>query len=312
MRKGIKLGLDEIYNIKLGSSQISAVALGDQLVWQWDVDSVDYSYNSNTKQLTVTINPTLKTLKRLQEGRLFLQLDYKDLQARRNWIIKRTDHQHLRCRGESRKYNVSGRTIPLTQLTTTVDLSDITIPFSYQSNRQIEAQRKDDITFVYIVPWIKFLPLNASTSNITNHRHLPGSTGASFRLNLVNDDYTYSYVEYDYTSWEQTSAHSQYIRFIAPGEYFPIGTVGIGIEGDNLYVRYNDEYGNSKTANESDCVWYWIEASTSFSTANLHDFDTTPIPSATRFHLVAHFPSAHTADIISVTAQMNVTTKTNA
>lgn len=65
-------------------------------------------------------------------------------------------------------------------------------------------------------------------------------------------------------------------------------------------------------ATESDCVWYWIEASTSFSTANLHDFDTTPIPAMTRFHLVAHFPSAHTADILSVQAQMNVTTKTNA
>jgi hypothetical protein len=32
MRKGIKLGLDEAFNIKLGSSQVSAVALGDQLV----------------------------------------------------------------------------------------------------------------------------------------------------------------------------------------------------------------------------------------------------------------------------------------
>lgn len=307
MRKGIKLGLDETFNIKLGPSQISAVALGEQLVWQWDFDGVDYSYDSNTKQLTVTINPTIKTLKRLQEGRLFLQLDYKDLQARWHWIWRRKNRQDSRCRGASRKYNVSGRTIPLTQLTTTVDLSDITAPFSYQSSRQTNAQRKD-ITFVYIVPWIKFVPLNAGTGG----RHLPGSTGSSFRLNLVNDDYTYSSVEYDYTSWEHTSFNSRYIRFIAPGEYFPIGTVGIGIEQDDLYVRYNDEYGNSKTANESDCVWYWIEASTSFSTANLHDFDTTPIPSATRFHLVAHFPSAHTADILSVQAQMNVTTKTNA
>lgn len=306
MRKGIKLGLEEIFNIKLGSSQISAVALGEQLVWQWDFDGVDYSYDSNTKQLTVIISPTVKTLKRLQEGRLFLQLDYKDLQARWNWIWKSRNRQDSRCRGASRKYNVSGMTIPLTQLTTTVDLSDITAPFSYQSSRQIDAHQKD-ITFVYIVPWIKFMPLNARAGG----RHLPGSTGSSFRLNLVEDNYTYSYVEYNYDSWEQTSVGSQYVRFIGTN-YFPVGTVGIGIEGDDLYVKYNDEFGNSKTATESDCVWYWIEASSSFSTANLHDFDTTPIPAATQFHLVAYFPSAHTADIISAAGRMNVTTRTNA
>lgn len=64
-------------------------------------------------------------------------------------------------------------------------------------------------------------------------------------------------------------------------------------------------------ATESDCVWYWIAASASFSTANLHDFSTTPIPSATAFHLIAYFPSVHLYDVRSVIARMNVTTRTD-
>jgi hypothetical protein len=164
-----------------------------------------------------------------------------------------------------------------------------------------------EITFVHIVPWIKFMPLNASEHG----RHLPGSTGSSFRLNLVEDNYIYSYREYDYTSWEQTSVGSQYVRFIGTN-YFPEGTVGIGIEGDDLSVRYNDEFGNSKIATENDCVWYWVGASEIVSPMHLKNFNTNPIPSGIPFHLVAYFPSAHTADIISVIGRMNVTTRTDA
>jgi hypothetical protein len=44
-------------------------------------------------------------------------------------------------------------TIPLTELTTTVDLSDIEAPFSYQCDRQMyKRPAHKEITFVHIVP----------------------------------------------------------------------------------------------------------------------------------------------------------------